>query len=276
MSPAPSCRVDLAGTASALAILAIGGLMCSPLHASERLQQHSQQVRLLVPVETGYELERLLPTVPLAQLVRVEGRDYVQLASFADARVAYRLGRTVQKRTRLPFELAYDAAHPQSDGRWLAQELQASATTPAAPEAVATSGHQPPWRAEEVALSPLVTPALEQLGQDPPIQPDATVRRAIRPVAIQSLQPATVPFVRPHLLAVNPSLHYLFVKLQSPEQLAALRRHAVVAEMGERNGEWLARVGVFTPTPVGRRLLNQQTSRLAAMGYALEVNHVKT
>jgi hypothetical protein len=77
-------------------------------------------------LETGFELQQVLPTAPLAQLVQIEGRAYVQLGNFADARVAYRLGRTIQKRTRLPFELAYDAGHPQSDGQWLAQERTAT------------------------------------------------------------------------------------------------------------------------------------------------------
>lgn len=469
MSQASVCHSELIGigAATAVPILAIVGLIASPVHASELLQHQSQQVRLLVPLETGYELEQLLPTVPAAQLVQVEGREYVQLARFSDARVAYRLGRTVQKRTRLSFELAYDEAHPQSDGRWLTQErgvapsvaiarqgsmretvsaptatalpteaasaasvdgssasqlggvleVPAAATTstvhesaaatdntlahpqlgvakaqvgaspsrppvpnlpswPAAParsrfnanenvqaeselaseqaadggkplallgearradspmpatskdglagqsdgiggdpdhesprngnaagveelplsEVIATalrplvpdrlprpvaptrrgvSDHQPALQTEEVPLSQVVAAVLEQLAHDPPIQPVAAARSEIKPVAIKAVPLTEVPLVRPQLLAVNPGLNYLFVKLQSPEQLAALRRYAVVAEMGERNGELLARVGVFTPSRVGRRLLNQQASQLASMGYDLEVSHVK-
>lgn len=464
MTLTSACRVDLVGAFTALPILAIAGLMSSPLHASERLQHQSRQVRLLVPLETGYELEQLLPTAPAAQLVQVEGREYVQLARFSDARVAYRLGRTVQKRTRLPFELAYDEAHPQRDGRWLTQErgvspsvgiarqafmgktvsaptamarpvdvasavvadgtrasqlggalmLHAAATTPTAHEPMAgsattpadpplevpqaqvvarpsqppgpdlpswpaaparsrvkaeedgqaeprlasaqpavggkplllvgdeaneaavplaepegpvpalqtggsgadpdpdspgngnnaaleelplsevvstalrqlvpdppsrpvvprrrgVSGDQPARQTEEMPLSQVVAAALKQLAHDPPIQPVATAQSVIRPVPITA-----VPLVRPELLAVNTSLNYLFVKLQSPEQLAALSRHAVVVEMSERDGELLARVGVFTPTRVGRLLLNQQASQLAAMGYDLEVTHVNT
>jgi hypothetical protein len=300
-------RVDLVGTVAALPLLAISGLISSPVHASEQLQPHSQQVRLLVPLETGFELEQLLPTVPAAQLVRVEGRDYVQLATFADARVAYRLGRTVQKRTKLPFELAYDEAHPQSDGRWLAQEhgvppslgiARQESLWQTVPAPMAKALPMPPVSAASAdgsraaplggalelqpaspihtALEPVVAAVLEPLARDPSIQPGAAARSGIRPVVIKAVPLTAVPLVRPHLFAVNANLNYLFVKLQSPEQLAALSRHVAVAEMGERNGELFARVGVFTPTRVGRRLLNQQASRLAAIGYDLEVSHVNT
>lgn len=352
MSQASVFRLDLigVGAATALPIVAIAGLMSSPGHTSERLQRQSQQVRLLVPLETGHELDQLLTTVPAAQLVRIEGREYVQLATFADARVAYRLGRTMQKRTKLPFALAYDEAHPQRDGHWLAQErntppsteiirqgslrqmmpastamalpmaeasaasangnraarlggalqLRMAATAPTALESLAGRGHQPDTPAVEVPQPQSIAmrsqlsaaprqsdsrwrhtallsggrgsqPARQRLAHDPTIQPDTTTWSGIRPVAITA-----VPLVRPQLLAINTGLNYLFVRLQSPEQLAALRRHAVVVEMGERNGELLARVGVFTPTRVGRRLLNQQASRLAAMGYDLEVTYVNT
>lgn len=80
-----------------------------------RAMDRAPQVRLLFPVLTGEELAQLLPLAPQATLVQINGSSYVLVAEFPDARVAHRLGRTIQRRLRIPFDLAYDPGHPQVD-----------------------------------------------------------------------------------------------------------------------------------------------------------------
>lgn len=80
------------------------------------------QVRLLFPVLTGQELGRLLALVPQATLLQINGQNYVLIGRFDDARVAHRLGRSLQARYGLPFDLAYDAGHPQLNLAWLRDE----------------------------------------------------------------------------------------------------------------------------------------------------------
>ena len=250
-------RIGISGVATALLLVVGGGLIKPPgLLAAQPIArqpgQHEPLVRLLVPLESGHEFEQLLPIAPSAQLVAIDGRSYVLLGSFSDAVVAYRLGRTFQTRLRLPFELAYDHGHPQRDGGWLALHRPSTPPTPITPP--------PPPPLPQLALKQVSAP---MAAPSTPLDPEL---RGLKPVAISPRQ----------LLAVNSGLHYLFVKLQSPEQVVALRHHVPIAEMGERNGQLVARVGVFTPTREGRRLLQQQASRLAAIGYNLEVTHVNT
>lgn len=72
-----------------------------------------KQVRLLIPILTGGELDQLRSLAPAAPLVSIDGATYLELGTFADARVAHRLGRSIQKRLAIPFDLAYDPDHPQ-------------------------------------------------------------------------------------------------------------------------------------------------------------------
>lgn len=91
------------------------------IHTSLPVQAepNSPTVELLIPVETGHELSQLLPRIPAAQLVEVAEKAYIRISSFKDARVAYNVGRSLQKDLRVPFELAYSEGHPQADGNWL-------------------------------------------------------------------------------------------------------------------------------------------------------------
>lgn len=80
------------------------------------------QVRLLFPVMTGLELEQLVDLVPQATLLEIDEQNYVLVGRFGDARVAHRLGRSLQKRVGIPFDLAYDPGHPQLNLAWLRDE----------------------------------------------------------------------------------------------------------------------------------------------------------
>lgn len=238
-------------------------------------------VQLLVPLESGHELELLLPKAPQAQLVRVNNRDFVSLGRFQDARVAYRLGRTFQRHTQLPFELAYDPGHPDTDGTWLASESQGTriktvARRVSGPSKTAGGKNLNPGRAELLGGTLVAGRTQDQWLNPthtlPPLPPAATEPHHRQQSLIQAV--AIAPVTRPSLATVNPQLHYLYARLSSTSDLLTLKQHATVTEVTELNGQFLARVGVFTSSRQGRRLLRHQADRLAAIGYDLEVNHV--
>ena len=85
-----------------------------------------KKVRLLFPVEKGSELDLLAGLVSSPKLYSLEGKSYILAAEFEDAVIAFRLGKSIQTRLKLPFILAYDSGHPQSDFHWLQAEVNAS------------------------------------------------------------------------------------------------------------------------------------------------------
>lgn len=78
-------------------------------------------VRLLIPVDSADEYERVMAEVDEARLTALEGQAFVVAASLADAGQAYELGRALQARLKLPFELLYDEGHPQADLAWFSR-----------------------------------------------------------------------------------------------------------------------------------------------------------
>ena len=77
------------------------------------------KVRLLFPIEKGNELDLLSGMIYGPKIVVYDNRSFVFVSEFKDATVAYRLGKYLQKKTKLPFEISYDAGHPQSSQNWL-------------------------------------------------------------------------------------------------------------------------------------------------------------
>lgn len=96
---------------------------------SVSVAQGKPQVQLLFPVESGTELDRLSSLAPEAKITNLQGRSYILVGEYADARVAYRLGKSLQRRFRIAFELAYDPGHPQSNFAWL-RELESKPAQP--------------------------------------------------------------------------------------------------------------------------------------------------
>ena len=86
------------------------------------------KVQLLFPVESGGELDTLSVLTTQAKLVTVQGRTFVLVGEFTDAKVAFRLGKSLQRRVKLPFELSYDPGHPQANFAWL-RELENKEST---------------------------------------------------------------------------------------------------------------------------------------------------
>jgi predicted N-acetyltransferase YhbS len=72
-------------------------------------------------------------------------------------------------------------------------------------------------------------------------------------------------------MAVNQELAYVYVKLRDMVEVASLNHVAPVVAVHNRDGQLLARVGVYTNTRVGGRLLNQQMHMLRQQGYEAEL-----
>jgi hypothetical protein len=82
-------------------------------------QSLGPKVRLLIPIEKGTELELLSGLVYSPKIVNYSNRSFVFVSEFNDAIVAYKLGKYIQRKTNLPFEISYDSGHPQETQAWL-------------------------------------------------------------------------------------------------------------------------------------------------------------
>lgn len=77
------------------------------------------KIRLLFPLQQGNEFDALSKFSVEPKIYSKDSKTYVLIAEFTDAITAYRLGRGIQKKLKLPFELHYDQGHPQADGKWI-------------------------------------------------------------------------------------------------------------------------------------------------------------
>ena len=71
---------------------------------------------LAVPTADAYE--QVMALVHDGRLTAMDGEAFVVVGEFADARQGHALGRALQRRLLLPFELVYDPLHPQADLAW--------------------------------------------------------------------------------------------------------------------------------------------------------------
>jgi hypothetical protein len=72
----------------------------------------------MVAVPNADAYEQVMALVHEGRLTAIDGEAFVVVGDFADARQGHALGRALQRRLRLPFELVYDALHPQADLAW--------------------------------------------------------------------------------------------------------------------------------------------------------------
>ena len=93
----------------------------------------------------------------------------------------------------------------------------------------------------------------------------------VQAVAIRPTHLGDTPIVSSRFMAVNQDLAYLFVKVRNPEDLIAVRKVAPVMEVHDRNGELLARVGVYTQSRTGEQMRDQQLRSLQQSGYQIEL-----
>lgn len=94
-------------------------LLAAPVLAGPR-------VRLMVAVPNANAYEQVMALVHAGQLTAMDGEAFVVVGEFTDARQGHALGRALQRRLRLPFELVYDTRHPQADLAWAPQRTSAS------------------------------------------------------------------------------------------------------------------------------------------------------
>lgn len=210
-------------------------------------------VRLLFPILEGNELERLLPLAPDAQIVTVAGNPFIQLANFYDARVAHQLGRSIQRRVAIPFDLAYDPDHPQlqlalSGALWAEEEPKALSPFPAP-----TS-----WQEPLGALLPSSRVDPTTLQSPPPHHP------WLGSVAITALE-LGVPISRAKA-AVNDDIDYLYVRVRQPIKINRLQHILPIQELVQEDEGYLARVGVFTRSRWGRTLIKEKIAKLQRAG----------
>lgn len=149
-------------------------------------------VRLLFPIIQGTELDRLAPVAPNAKIVQVGGENYVLIGSFSDARVAHRLGRSIQKRLAIPFDLAYDPGHPQINlAMGGAQELERTPDGSTARRTPAVAGAGRAMASRSIGSSPSIgalpgAPRQDVSPGQPPRLPPAYAE-FWRPLTLQGL-----------------------------------------------------------------------------------------
>jgi hypothetical protein len=349
------------------------------LLASPGVLASGKQVRLLIPILTGSELDQVRKIAPSASIVTINGETFLEVGSFTDARVAHRLGRSIQNRLAIPFDLAYDPGHPQialALGPETSPKAVAKLPHSAAPPFVAATAEpkpQPKPPASDPIWSPLAmsfepaapvepgteaavamaaeanvaatqadlrsVPASKPTGEQTivqtaiateiaaavPVEPEPTVKAPeskaiyvkpanhrmsparmasrmsqmairtrsearvansesptlaasseaafsstktvqaqqhpwLRPVEIASVK-VEVPISRSGV-AVNPQLNYIYVKIQQPSDVARINRITPVMELNPMGETLLARVGVFTKSRTGHRLMEARIQQL--------------
>ena len=97
-----------------------------------RVAAQVPRVRLMLAVPDAEAYERAMALVADGRLTALDGEGFLVVGDFADAREGYRLGRALQRRLGLPFELVYDPHHPQADLAWLQRPTIASQPQPRA------------------------------------------------------------------------------------------------------------------------------------------------
>lgn len=102
-------------------------------------------------------------------------------------------------------------------------------------------------------------------------QQPAVARSLVQAVAIRPTHLGDTPIVSSRFMAVNQDLAYLFVKVRNSDDLIAVRKVAPITVVHDRNGELLARVGVYTQSRAGERMRDQQLRTLRQSGYQIEL-----
>ena len=161
-----------------------------------------KQVRLLIPIITGLELDQVRKIAPTASIVTINGETFLEVGSFTDARVAHRLGRSIQKRLAIPFDLAYDPGHPQialalgpEPSPKAVAELARSSAAPVV-AAIAKPSPQPKPAASDPIWSPLAM-RLEAAAQVEPENVASTAMVAERSLPDTQPEPQSAPASKP-------------------------------------------------------------------------------
>ncbi len=143
---------------------AVGRILFLPLLLAWGLAlagKAAPQVKLVFPVRDGLEFAKVRRLVVDARVYEEDRQVFVMVGAYEDARVAYRMGATLQQQLGIPFELHYDAGHPQSDLSWT-ETLDRSPVTTVAP----------PSNANPVSLGQSQPPLANQPSPQQRAEPD--------------------------------------------------------------------------------------------------------
>lgn len=243
-----SSGADVAAIAAAASpdasIAPTGGVPPSPSATTPS----APRVQLMFAVANAEAYERVMALVADARLTAMDGEAFVVVGAFADARTGHELGRALQRRLGLPFELVYDPQHPQADLAWLN-------TT----RAVAARSAVPP--------SPAPRLHTQQVGN--------VELRSARASRRGSASPSQQPRVRPEPpVVVAAALHYLYARPRDGRQRQLLAQSLGLAEeaipASGAEAPSAIRIGVFRETRRSLQLLERRQEELRAMGIPVE------
>ena len=76
-------------------------------------------VQLLVDIKTGLELNQIRTLIPTAKVLEKSGKVFVYVTQTRNARTAYNLGKSLQDKFNITFNLAYSEGHPDLNLAWM-------------------------------------------------------------------------------------------------------------------------------------------------------------
>ena len=98
---------------------------------------NSHNVQLLVDIKTGLELGQIRTLVPSAKILEKLGKVYILVSQTEKALTAYNLGKSLQNKFNLTFNLAYSNGHPDLNLAWmdsLSSSIASNYTSPQLPK----------------------------------------------------------------------------------------------------------------------------------------------
>ena len=82
-------------------------------------QDGPKTVQLLVPIKTGLEFKNIQAILPQVKILETLAKVYVFVTESTRALPAYELGRQLQAKLGITFELAYSKGHPDQNLAWM-------------------------------------------------------------------------------------------------------------------------------------------------------------
>lgn len=263
----------------------------------------NKSVQLLVPIKTGLEYSKLQKLIAGVKILEQSTGISVLVAEEANALPAYLLGKKIQNVLGYSFQLSYSDGHPDLNLAWLGAINQKYAKAPSKeikpffstkvlePKKVVFSNKASdlstisitaPWknnfRTAYVTLGKI--PALPPLNEPMTISKlkntNATKKRNINPslinsVAIRQVDTGTLPISKPQYIAVNQNINYVYVKINTNTDLITLQQTTPARLIKSKDNQLLARVGVFSNTKLGKRLLVSKISELKKSGLDIQL-----
>jgi hypothetical protein len=119
--------------------------------------------------------------------------------------------------------------------------------------------------------------SLSSISNDQPDKVDSTIDEKIatssliKSVAIRPTHIGSLPVYSSRFTAVNRELAYVYVEVKNESDVSDVKRFKGVYGLQVRGSKLLARVGVYTKSKLGKRLLNQKLKKLEEKGLKIEL-----